>query len=61
VVEAGQARAVNVETGQEGPGWVEVTGKLPPKARVVTSGQTKLADGTPVVVRSPGAMSNAGE
>ena len=51
VVEGGKARSVNVETGQEGKGWVEVIGKLPEKGRVVVTGQTQLADGTEVVVR----------
>jgi RND family efflux transporter MFP subunit len=48
---AAKARAVSVETGLEGPGWVEVIGSVPANGRVVTSGQTQLADGTPVVVR----------
>jgi RND family efflux transporter MFP subunit len=51
VVEGQTARSVNVETGLEGPGWVEVVGKLPENARVVTEGYTQIADGTPVVVR----------
>jgi len=47
-----KAHAVAVETGKEGPGWVEVLGaNLPPKARVITTGQGSLAEGTPVVVR----------
>jgi RND family efflux transporter MFP subunit len=52
VVEADKARAINVETGLEGTGWVEILGKLPPQAQVVITGQTQLADGTPVVVRA---------
>jgi membrane fusion protein, multidrug efflux system len=52
VVEDGAARAVNVETGIQGAGWVEVTGKLQEPATIVTTGQTQLADGTPVVVRT---------
>ena len=52
LVENGKAHAVNVEKGQEGPGWVEVLGaKLPAGARVVISGQTQLAEGTPVEIR----------
>ena len=51
VIEAGKARAIAVETGLEGKDWVEVSGDLPAKGRVVTSGQTMLADGTPVDVR----------
>ena len=35
-----KSHAVAVETGKEGPGWVEVLGaKLPDKARVITTGQ----------------------
>jgi len=53
VVENDKARAINVETGQEGLGWIEVSGELPEQAQVVTSGQTQLADGTPIVLRKP--------
>jgi RND family efflux transporter MFP subunit len=55
VVEQDKARAIEVETGKEKAGWVEVIGKLPKGARVVTTGQTQLADGTPVAVRVPEA------
>jgi RND family efflux transporter MFP subunit len=34
-------------------GWVEVTGELPAGAPVVTSGQSQLAAGTPVRIRTP--------
>ncbi|MFO0890657.1 MAG: efflux RND transporter periplasmic adaptor subunit [Isosphaeraceae bacterium] len=49
------ARAVNdIVTGIEGRGWVEVSSKtLPASGLVVTTGQSQLADGTPVVVRAP--------
>jgi RND family efflux transporter MFP subunit len=53
VVEGEKARTIEVETGLEGSGWVEVLGKLPARAQVVTTGQTQLADGTPIVVRTP--------
>ncbi len=56
VVDGQLARPIDVETGLEGMGWVEVTGKLPEQARVVTTGQTQLADGTAVVVREPEAV-----
>ena len=54
-VENGKARSVNdIVTGSEGPGWVEVTSKsLPTSAMVVITGQTQLANGTPVVIRTP--------
>lgn len=53
VIEEGEARAINVETGLEGAGWVEVRGDLPEAASIVTTGQSQLADGTAVVVRTP--------
>jgi RND family efflux transporter MFP subunit len=49
----GKARAIEVETGLEGPGWIEVVGNLPARGRVVTTGQSQLAEGTPVAVRTP--------
>ena len=55
IVENGKARAISdIKTGSEGRGWVEVSSKqLPDAAAVVTTGQTQLADGTPVVIREP--------
>lgn len=47
------ARSINVTTGQEENGMVEVIGEIPSNARVVTTGQTQLADGTTVVIRDP--------
>lgn len=55
VVDGDKAREVRVDTRLEGPDWVEVTGAIPPGSRVVLTGQTQLADGTPVVVREPEA------
>jgi multidrug efflux pump subunit AcrA (membrane-fusion protein) len=56
VVENGQARAVPVTTGVSGTdggrAWVEVAGDLPADTRVITSGQSQLADGTPTRPRS---------
>lgn len=51
LVDGGKAHAVNVETGLEGPGWVEVIGALAAQGSVVVTGQSQLADGTPVLVR----------
>jgi RND family efflux transporter MFP subunit len=59
VVEDGKAREVLVRPGvplvvregKEARTWVEVEGDLQPGALVVTSGQTRLADGTAVRVR----------
>jgi membrane fusion protein (multidrug efflux system) len=55
IVENGKARSINdIQTGSEGRGWVEVTSKqLPATAQIVTTGQTQLAEGTPVVIREP--------
>ncbi len=47
-----RAHAVAIETGREGAGWVEVLTPLPADARVVTTGQSRLADQTPVAVRT---------
>ena len=57
LVEGGKARAVSVQPGAAvessagGPVWVEVPGDLKPGDLVVTSGHSKLADGTPVRIR----------
>src|ERR1700678_1042306 len=55
IVENGLARSISdIKTGFEGRGWIEVSSKLLPEtASVVTTGQTQLADGTPVVIREP--------
>ncbi len=53
VGEDSKAHAVAVETGKEGPGWAELLVPLPDNARVVTTGQSQLADGTPVNVKAP--------
>jgi len=50
-----KARAIEVVTGKEGPGWVELLSPLPELAKVVTTGQSQLADGTPVLVKSSAA------
>ncbi len=55
-----KAHALAVETGKEGPGWVELLAPLPAKARVVTTGQGLLADETPVVVRKDEAAKPGG-
>jgi multidrug efflux pump subunit AcrA (membrane-fusion protein) len=60
VVRDDKAHAVPVEMGTEGNGWVEVYGDVPVDAQVVISGQTQLADGTPVVVRQAAGDRAAG-
>jgi RND family efflux transporter MFP subunit len=62
VVEGDKARAIPVSLGLQGDGWVEVKGDLPETAQVVITGQTKLAEGTAVVVgRSSPPLARAGQ
>ena len=61
IVEGDKARSINIETGLEGPGWVEVTSALPKGALVVTDGWTQLADGTPVVLSAVKERANEKE
>ena len=52
LVDNGKASLIEVETGLETGGWVEVKGKgLKDGSRVVTMGQTMLKDGDPVVIQ----------
>lgn len=55
LVDRGKARSIgDIRTGVEGRGWVEVVSeRLPAAGEVVTSGQSHLADGSPVTVRKP--------
>ena len=50
--DARKVRSINVETGKEGAGWVELLAPLPEGSKVVTTGQSQLADETPVVIKS---------
>lgn len=53
LVEDGKAREVQVTLGVQGDHWVEIAApKLPEGAQVVTSGQSAIAEGTAVAVRS---------
>ena len=45
------AQEVEIVIGTQGPGWVEALGGLQPGDVVVTSGQSRLANGTRVTVR----------
>ncbi len=51
-----KAHAIAVETGKEGRGWAELLAPLPDGSRVITSGQSLLADDTPVAIRDPEAQ-----
>lgn len=61
VVEGEKVRAIPVETGLEGKDWIEVRGDLPSRGRVVTSGQSMLANGTPIAIREEVAAVEAPE
>jgi multidrug efflux pump subunit AcrA (membrane-fusion protein) len=51
VAEGDVARSVEVELGVREKNRVEVRGDLMPGARVITSGQSQLVDGSPIRVR----------
>lgn len=54
--ESGHAKEVQVTLGVQTTDWVEITHPaLPRNAQVITSGQTVLADGTPIANREPNA------
>ena len=56
VVENDTARMVEVQTGMETDGWVQITSDVPPEgAPVVTMGQYMVDDGTRVAVQKEGA------
>jgi multidrug efflux pump subunit AcrA (membrane-fusion protein) len=51
VAEGSTARVVEVEVGTREKEWVEVRGPLEPDARVITSGQTQLVEGSAIRLR----------
>jgi multidrug efflux pump subunit AcrA (membrane-fusion protein) len=51
VAEGDVAKAVEVELGTRERDWVEVRGALKRDAKVITSGQSQLVDGSPIRVR----------
>jgi multidrug efflux pump subunit AcrA (membrane-fusion protein) len=51
VADGDVARAVEVEMGTREKDWVEVRGALKRDAKVITSGQTQLVDGSPIRIR----------
>jgi HlyD family secretion protein len=51
VAEGSVAKAFEVEVGTREREWVEVRGPLPADAKVITSGQTQLVEGSPIRVR----------
>lgn len=56
VVQDGRAKEVRVALGTQNTEWVEIipSTTLPQGAPIITSGQTALADGTPIAVRRHG-------
>ncbi len=58
LVEGDTVHGIPITVGRQVGTWVEVIpteGSLPAKGQVVTTGQTKLAEGTVVVIRDPSA------
>ncbi len=51
VVEGETAKAIEVEIGAREKDWVEVRGSVKPDAKVITSGQSQLVDGSVIRVR----------
>jgi multidrug efflux pump subunit AcrA (membrane-fusion protein) len=51
VAEGSSAKVVEVEVGAREKGWVEVRGPIAPDAKVITSGQTQLVEGSSIRVR----------
>lgn len=51
VIDGDKAKAVEVTIGVRDRDWVEVIGEFPEGAKVATSGQSQLVDGSPVKVR----------
>ncbi len=51
VAEGNVAKAVDVEVGVRAKDQIEVRGDLKPDARVITSGQSQLVDGSPIRLR----------
>lgn len=47
------AQEAEITIGTQGAGWVEVTGSIQSTDKVVTSGQSRLANGTKVTIREP--------
>lgn len=53
VVKNGVVRAVEIQVGTQGSGWIEAIGNLQEGDLVVTSGQSRLVDGAAVQVQQP--------
>ena len=51
VADGDTAKAIEVELGMREKEWVEVRGELAVGARVITSGQSQLVNGSPIRLR----------
>lgn len=51
VVDGGKAKRVPVELGKRLPGKVEVVSGLAPKMQIITAGQMRLRDGSPIAIK----------
>ncbi|CAM5205193.1 hypothetical protein ARD30_24505 [Bosea thiooxidans] len=51
VAENGKAKRVPVELGKRLPGKVEIVSGLTPKMKIITAGQMRLRDGSPIAVK----------
>jgi len=51
VVDNGKAKRVPVELGKRLPGKVEVVSGLTPKMQIITAGQMRLRDGSPIAIK----------
>ncbi|MCU4178559.1 efflux RND transporter periplasmic adaptor subunit [Bosea sp. BH3] len=51
VVDGGKAKRVPVELGKRLPGKVEVVSGLTPKMQIITAGQMRLRDGSPIAIK----------
>lgn len=47
------AKEIQVSIETEGAGWMEIKGELPSDGEVVTTGQSQLANGSPVRIKTP--------
>ena len=51
VIDGDRAKATTIDVGHRETDWVELIGKLPPGAKVATSGFSQLADGSRIRIR----------
>jgi RND family efflux transporter MFP subunit len=55
--ESGQSKEIPVTVGTQTTEWIEIASpSLPADARVITSGQSAIANDTPIMIRKPGEL-----